>query len=137
MNNKIEKKLLNLVNRAFNQKEVPVAAVVVCNNKIISSAYNKVEKNKDITAHAEILAIRKAAKKLKTWRLTDCELYVTLEPCDMCKRAIETSRIKEVFYYVDKDFKKSFQTKFTKNYQSGYLDIYSEKLKVFFKKMRN
>jgi len=78
--------------------EIPVGAVIVKNDKIISSACNKKEINNDITAHAEIIAIREAEKKLGNWRLEDCDIYVTLEPCPMCAWAIINSRIKSVYF---------------------------------------
>ncbi|MFA7658493.1 MAG: nucleoside deaminase [Candidatus Gastranaerophilaceae bacterium] len=78
--------------------EVPVGAIIVKNGKIIASACNKREKTNDPTAHAEILAIRQAAYVLNNWRLDDCELYVTLEPCPMCAWAILQSRIKAVYF---------------------------------------
>jgi len=83
--------------KAYKKEEVPVGAVIVKNGKIISRAYNKKENKKDTTNHAEILAIKKASKKLKSWRLTDCEMYVTLEPCSMCAGALIQSRIKKVY----------------------------------------
>ena len=78
--------------------EIPVGAVVVKNDKIIAEAYNKKEKDNDVISHAEILAIRDAEKKLGNWRLEDCDLYVTLEPCPMCAWAIINSRIKNVYF---------------------------------------
>lgn len=78
--------------------EVPVGACVVCDGKIVSVAHNMTEKNGDPTAHAEILAIKKAAETLKTWRLDNCDLYVTLEPCPMCAGAIMNARIKAVYF---------------------------------------
>lgn len=78
--------------------EVPVGAVIVCDGKIIAKAYNKRELTHDPLGHAELLAIKKASKKLKTWRLSACELYVTLEPCAMCAGAIMWSRFKRVIY---------------------------------------
>lgn len=84
--------------KAYKKNEVPIGAVIVKNNKIIARAYNKKEKNKIATHHAEILAISKACKKIKNWRLIDCTLYVTVEPCLMCCGAIIQSRIKKVVY---------------------------------------
>jgi len=84
--------------KAYSKGEVPVGAVIVKNNKIISKAYNKREKSQIATHHAEILAIEKACKKLKSWRLDDCDLYVSLEPCPMCAGAIINARIKNVYY---------------------------------------
>lgn len=78
--------------------EIAVGAVIVKNGEVISSAYNKKEKLNDVTAHAEILAIREAEKKLDRWRLEDCEMYVTLEPCPMCAWAIVQSRLKSVYF---------------------------------------
>lgn len=78
--------------------DVPVGALIVKNNKIISFACNEKEKTNDPSAHAEILAIRQAASILKNWRLDDCELYVTLEPCPMCTWTILQSRIKTVYF---------------------------------------
>lgn len=84
---------------------MPVGAIVVKDGKILSRAYNKVEKDRDATMHAEILAIKKASKKIKNWRLNNCEMYVTLEPCAMCTAAIELSRIKKYIIYL-KEIKK-------------------------------
>lgn len=78
--------------------DVPVGALIVKNNEIISSACNEKEKNNDPSAHAEILAIRQTALILDNWRLDNCELYVTLEPCPMCAWAIIQSRIKTVYF---------------------------------------
>ncbi len=89
--------------KAYKQNEVPVGAVIVKNNKIISKAHNMVEKKHNATLHAEIIAIKKATRKLKNWRLCDCEMYVTLEPCSMCKAAIELSRLKKVYFFAKKD----------------------------------
>ncbi|MGL4522568.1 MAG: tRNA adenosine(34) deaminase TadA [Bacilli bacterium] len=78
--------------------EVPIGAVVVYNNEIIATGYNLREKNQVATAHAEIIAINKACEHLGTWRLENCTLYVTLEPCPMCAGAIVLSRIPTVVF---------------------------------------
>lgn len=83
--------------KAYRKLEVPVGAIIVKNGKIIARAHNQKETKTDTTKHAEILAIQKASKKLKAWRLIDCEMYVTLEPCTMCAGAIINSRIKKVY----------------------------------------
>lgn len=84
--------------KAYKKEEIPVGAVIVKNGKIISKAHNLKETKKRTTSHAEIIAINKANKKLKNWRLNDCEMYVTLEPCPMCAGAILQSRIKHLVY---------------------------------------
>ena len=83
--------------KAYKKLEVPVGAVIVKNGEIIAKAHNLKETKFDTTKHAEILAIQRASKKLKSWRLLDCEMYVTLEPCSMCSGAIINSRIKKVY----------------------------------------
>lgn len=95
MNNFMQE-AINIANKSG--ADVPVGALIVKNNKIIASACNEKEKNNDPSAHAEILAIRKAADAIQNWRLEDCELYVTLEPCPMCAWAIIQSRIKTVYF---------------------------------------
>lgn len=83
---------------AFENDEVPVGAVIVRDEKVISSAHNQVRTLCDPTAHAEILSIREACKKLNSCYLDDCELFVTLEPCAMCAKAILLSRIKKIYF---------------------------------------
>ncbi len=83
--------------KAYEKLEVPVGAVIVKNGEIIAKAHNQKETKCDTTKHAEILAIQKASKKLKSWRLIDCEMYITLEPCSMCAGAIINSRIKKIY----------------------------------------
>lgn len=78
--------------------EVPIGCVIVKDNKVIARGYNKKESKNDVTSHAEINALRKACKKMNSWRLVDCTLYVTLEPCSMCAGAIYQSRIKRVVF---------------------------------------
>ena len=84
--------------KAYKEDEVPIGCVIVKDNKIISRGYNKREKNQISMDHAEMIAIKKACKKLGSWRLEDCDLYVTLEPCPMCAGAIIQSRIRKVIY---------------------------------------
>ncbi|MFI3300035.1 MAG: nucleoside deaminase [Candidatus Gastranaerophilales bacterium] len=81
-----------------SQGEIPVGAVITKNNEIIVSSFNKKESQLDVTAHAEILAIREAEKTLKNWRLEGCEMYVTLEPCPMCAWAIIQARLDKVYF---------------------------------------
>ena len=84
--------------KALKIDEVPVGAIIVKDNKIIARAHNKKESSNLATNHAEIIAINKASKKLNTWHLDDCIMYVTLEPCVMCAGALIQSRIKKVVY---------------------------------------
>ncbi len=121
--------------KAYKKGEVPVGAVIVKDGKIISKAYNLVEKKKNATLHAEIIAISKATKKLKNWRLIDCEMYVTLEPCSMCMSAIELSRIKKVYFLIKKD--KEINIKNDKYNHTEYKnDEYLNLIQSFFKKKR-
>ena len=98
MNEFYMKIALKQAKKALKYKEVPVGATIVKEGKIISKAFNKREKLKNTTKHAEIIAISKACKKLKNWRLDGCEIYVTMEPCMMCSGAIEQARIKKIVY---------------------------------------
>ncbi len=91
------KEALKEAQKAYRKLEVPVGAIVVKNGEIIARAHNLKETKNDTTKHAEILAIQKASKKLGAWRLEECEMYVTLEPCTMCAGAIINSRIKKIY----------------------------------------
>ncbi len=102
--------------KSLKYDDVPIGAVVVCNNKIISKAHNMKEKLLISTKHAEIIAIERACKKLNNWYLNDCTLYVTVEPCLMCCGAIIQSRIKRVVYA-------------TKNEKFGYVESIDKILK--------
>ncbi len=84
--------------KAEKLDEVPIGAVIVKDGKVIARAHNLMEKTQMATAHAEILAINKACKKLKSWRLDGAEIYVTIEPCAMCAGAIVNARIKKVYF---------------------------------------
>ncbi len=100
---------------AAKKGEVPVGAVIVRDGEIIARAYNTRETDKNALCHAEIKAIRKACKKLGGWRLTRCELYVTLEPCPMCAGAIINSRIVSVYYGAPDEKAGAFGTRFDMN----------------------
>lgn len=97
MEEKFMKEALKEAVKAYDKLEVPVGVVIVNNGKIIARAHNVKEEKQDTTRHAEIIAIQKASKKLNNWRLTNCEMYVTLEPCSMCAGALIQSRIKKVY----------------------------------------
>ena len=133
--------------KAFDDDEVPVGAVVVHKNRIIGRGYNQVEKLKDATAHAEMIAITSASNNLQNWRLNECAIYVTLEPCIMCTGALLSSRINEL-YYAASDVKfgacgsihnlaENSKTNHTIKVYSGVLAKESEELlKEFFNKKR-
>ena len=84
--------------KALNKDEVPIGAVIVKDGKIVARGRNSREKSQNALKHAEIIAINKACKRLKSWRLDGCEIYVTLEPCPMCAGAIANARISKVVY---------------------------------------
>ncbi|MGA9579097.1 MAG: tRNA adenosine(34) deaminase TadA [Terrimicrobiaceae bacterium] len=89
---------LRLARRAFAADEVPIGAIVVRNGEVIARAWNQVETLKDATAHAEMLAITQAESVVGDWRLTDCDLFVTKEPCPMCAGAIVHARLRRVVF---------------------------------------
>lgn len=89
---------LELAKKAYKKDEVPIGAIVVKDNKIIGKGFNKREKSQNAILHAEIIAIQNACKKLHSWRLNECDIYVTLKPCPMCAGAIVNARIKNVYY---------------------------------------
>jgi len=91
------KEALKEAKKAYEKLEVPVGVVIVKDNKIIARAYNQKEEKNSPIKHAEITAIEKACKKLNNWRLNDCDMYVTLEPCPMCAGAIVNSRIRKIY----------------------------------------
>ena len=95
------KQALSLAAQAGAQGDIPVGALVVCDGQVAGRGFNSKEKHNDATLHAEIIALKEAAKNLGRWRLTDCELYVTLEPCAMCAGALVLARIKCLVYGAD------------------------------------
>ncbi|HEY6626139.1 MAG TPA: tRNA adenosine(34) deaminase TadA [Ignavibacteriaceae bacterium] len=134
--------------KSLDENEVPVGAVVVKDNRIIGRGYNQVERLKDATAHAEMIAITSAANHIGNWRLSECSIYVTLEPCIMCTGALLASRIKKLYFSI-------FDTKFgacgsiynlaedgkTNHKINVYSGIYAEEskklLEEFFNKLKN
>ena len=141
------KQALKEAEKAYKKLEVPVGAVIVKDGKIIARGHNQKETKKDTTKHAEIIAIQKASKKLGSWRLIDCEMYVTLEPCSMCAGAIINSRIKKI-YIGTKDEKtgavgsvlnllEDYKFNHKVEIESGIMQKECEKiLKDFFKELR-
>lgn len=97
MKEKFMKEAIKEAIKAYKKLEVPVGCVIVKDEKIIARGHNLKEIKLDTTKHAEIIAIQKASKKLNSWRLIDCEMYITLEPCAMCAGAIINSRVKKIY----------------------------------------
>lgn len=131
--------LLKLSEKASKKNEVPVSALIVKDNKIIATAYNRRNKSNFIGDHAEMLVIKKTSAKLKTWHLNECDMYVTLKPCNMCMAAINQARIKNVYYLIDKpDYKKEYEkTEFIETNISTYKEKYAQVLRDFFQKKRD
>ena len=96
MQEKFMEEALKEAKKAYDKEEIPVGAIIVKEGKIIARAHNQKETRNDTTKHAEILAIQKASAKLEAWRLEECEMYVTLEPCTMCMGAIINARLKKL-----------------------------------------
>ena len=135
MNEEYFKELYNLSLRAKKKGEVPVSALIVHNGKVISKAYNTRLSDSNPLNHAEIKCIVKASKKLEDWRLDSCDLYCTLEPCDMCKAIINECRINNIYYLASSNK--------VVNHKSNYCKIdgelstnYSKLLTDFFRKLR-
>lgn len=147
-NNYYMSKALKLAKKAMLLQEIPVGAVIVCpENKIIGQGFNQVIKKKSQNMHAEIIAINKACKKLGDWRLNNCTLYVTLQPCAMCFSLAGLSRIKTIVYgaksplfgtYIDNNILPDLYKKHVKKIISGIMEPESSALlKEFFKIKRN
>ena len=139
---------LNEAKKAYEIEEIPVGAIIVKDGRVISRAYNQKETKNSPIAHAEILAIERASKKLGRWRLDDCDLYVTLEPCPMCAGAIIQARLKNLYIgTMDPksgacgsvlDLSKDFPFNHKVNTIVGIKKPECEKiLKDFFKQLRN
>lgn len=128
--------LFKMVQKAYKKNEVPIAAVIVKNGKIIFKFHNKKNKTNNPLMHAEIICILKASKKFKSWRLNKCELYTTLEPCEMCKKVIEEARIKNVYYLCKRKTSWNSNTKY-EYIESELKKEYQTILQQFFKNKRN
>ncbi len=132
MKKDILEKLKKLTEKAYKKGEVPVAALLMMDDKVISYAHNNKEFKNNVLGHAEIITIRKATKKLRTWKLDKAILYTTLEPCAMCKEVIKSSRIKKV-YYLSKSFK---NVNYKTNFSFKKTKYFESILKNFFKNKR-
>ncbi len=132
--------------KAYDEKEVPIGAIIVCDGEVIARAHNTREASNQAINHAEILAISEANKKLKSWRLDTCTLYVTIEPCPMCAGAILQSRIDRIVYGASdlkagahKSKLNMFEIDFNHKTEvvSGVLEIEAKKMmQDFFKELR-
>ena len=139
---------INLAKIAFQKSEVPIGAIIVKNGQIIGEGFNQVISKNSVASHAEINAINDASETLKNYRLNDCDMYVTLEPCHMCAKAIVDARMNHVYFAarepktgalesIDKFFDKSYLNHKV-NFSGGYLEGESSKLlKEFFYSRRN
>ena len=137
MNDKYLNELYKLAKKAYRRNEVPVSAILVCHNKINAKDYNKKNLNNNPMMHAEIICLNKAYKKLKRWNLNDCKMYVTLEPCALCKMIIQESRIDYVYYILKQGAVNNKYTKTT--YEQTYVAEHVQLKKLmtdFFKKLR-
>lgn len=142
MNEKYMKMAIKEAKKALLKNEMPVGAVIVYENKIISRGHNMRETNKDSTLHAEMVAIRKACKKIGDWRLNKCLMYVTMEPCLMCMGALIESRIDKIVCGIrNTKFRKTNDEiikKYNINIEYGIFDNEIKKeLQKFFKYIRN
>lgn len=134
VNDKFYIELKNLTDLALSENEVPIASIVVEDDKIIGRGFNKVEKTQNFMNHAEILAISEAMEYKKNWRLDNCILYTTLEPCSMCKEIIKKSRIKKVIYLSKQNENKCDNEKIEYIFEDS--QFFSNILKDFFKNIR-
>ena len=131
---------LNEARKAYKLDEIPVGCVIFRENEIIACGYNKKESKSNAILHAEMIAIEKACKKLKSWRLDDCVMYVTLAPCMMCTGTIVESRINKVYYLCDRTnvcFKPEKYLNLEKINDESALKEYLCLLQLFFENMRN
>lgn len=133
---KILKKLKSNNIKAIKNNDVPVSCIIIKNDTIVSTSYNKKNKKNNPLCHAEINAIIKAAKVTNSWNLNDCELYVTLEPCEMCKKVIEEARIKRVYYILD-NTKKINNTTLYNKLNIPEEKYFEEEFKNFFENVRS
>lgn len=145
MNNQFMLEAIKCSKKALDNNEVPVGCVIVKDNTIISRGFNKRERSKLITSHAEIIAITKAEKKLNDWRLNGCSLYTTLFPCPMCASAIQQSRISKIYYILpctNSEFQKISEKILQNNFSNHRVEVICLQIKckildMFFKEKRN
>ena len=137
---------IELAEECFEEGEVPVGAVIVQDEKIIGEGKNKVIFDNDVTSHAEINAIREASKKIKNYRLNNCSMYVTLEPCHMCSKAAVDARLSSIIFAASEpktgsvisigNFLEKRELNDNPTYQYGLLEEESSKLLIDFFRLR-
>ena len=124
--------------KAYNKEEIPVGAIIVDKEgNIISRGHNNKEQSNKVIGHAEIEAITKANKKLQNWRLNDCIMYVTLEPCDMCKKVIEEAKLRKIVYCLKNSSLKNKSTNSIQINNKELIKNYDEILKDLFNIIRS
>ena len=123
--------------KAYKKGEIPVGALITKNNKIIAKSHNNRQKKHNLLGHAEINCILKAEKRIKDWRLDECEMYVTLSPCSMCETIIEKSRLKKVHFLVKQPNYNEKNSKIVQiSDQNNQKEEYEKLLKSFFERLR-
>lgn len=129
---------LKMALKNLKRNELPIAAVIIKNGQIIAKASNNRNLKNNVMGHAEIICINKATKKLKRWNLSDCDLIVTLEPCEMCQAVIKEARIRKVWYLLPKYKSKKQYSKTAFEQLKSYpqLDQYRTSMNSFFKNKR-
>ena len=148
MNKKFLDIAFEYAEKAYSNNEVPIGAVIVKNNEIIGYGYNSKEENNSVLKHAELIAIEKASEYLNNWRLEDCDIYVTLDPCPMCASAIKQSRIRNVYSALnntDENYLEIIESIFNSDNTNPSVNFISNLavdksknlLNSFFKKQRN
>lgn len=137
MNIDIDRILLKESRKSLKHGDVPVGALIIYKGKVIAKAHNTREKEHNVLGHAEINCVLKAAKKLKTWHLDQCDMYITLKPCSICTDIIKNSRINSIYYYLDKPItKKEYDKTQFMLINNKFSTIYSNMLSQFFKAKR-
>jgi tRNA(adenine34) deaminase len=126
--------ILKEADLSYKNNDIPIGAIIVKDGEIIGRGHNSRIDIPDVTNHAEIIAIRDAEKYLNDWRLNDCDLYVTLYPCDMCLEVAKASRVDNIYYLLDRDNKNKFDsTNINRVDDDVSRETYKEKLSTFFK----
>ena len=131
--------LFELASEAESNDDIPVGAIIVKNDEIIGRGFNNKEITNDPTGHAEINAIKDACNSIGDWRLTGCDLYVTLEPCDMCLETIKESRVNNVYYLLENKEKHKYNKTYVRimDVDKSIVEKYNKKLSDFCNKTLN